>query len=87
MSALENRPKEPQAHWTDELKETLGVGYKNLRLQASAVLAVALLTLGSFIGLAHYQAPLYAYLVASVTGLVFGLLAKRKRWHETKGSG
>ena len=87
MSTLERQPS--RDHWTDEILERkeLDVSYGRARLQATAILAVTFLTLASFVGLAHYSAPLYAYLIASGTGLLFGLLVRRKRWRKRRESG
>lgn len=90
MSVSEQHPsRETDHHWTDDIVATkeFDVRYKDIRLQATATLAVAFLTLASFVGLAHFDAPLYAYLVASGTGVIFGLLARRKRWRKRKESG
>ena len=91
MSALESQTsRETEHHWTDEITEAaddLDLTYKGIRLQATAVLAVAFLTFASLVGLAHFEAPLYAYLVAGGTGLVFGLLVRRKRWRKRRKYG
>ena len=88
MSALKSQSPSDH-HWTDEITEAkdFDVTYKDVRLRSSAMLAVTFLTLASFVGLSHYDAPLYAYLVASGTGLLFGLLVKRQRWRKRKEYG
>ena len=90
MSALESQSsRETKYHWTDEIPEgtELVVRYKDVLLQASAVLAVTTLTLASLVGLAYFEAPLDAYLVASGTGVIFGLLARRQRWRKKREYG
>lgn len=91
MSAPETQPSnELDPHWTDEITKArdLEFTYKDtVRLQASAILAVALLTVASLVGLAHYGAPLYAYLVTSGTGVFFGLLVGWKRWRKRRKYG
>ncbi len=91
MRATGNRlpSDENEKHWTDEITEVVDFdfSYKGLSLQTTALLAVAFLTLASFVGLARYGAPYYGYLVASATGVIFGFLVRRKRWQKRTESG
>lgn len=74
-------------HWTQGITEVLEVTYKGGSIQASALVAIAVLTFASFVGLARYQAPLSAYLIVSGTGVLFGLLVRLRRWRKPTKSG
>ena len=92
MSTLEcQSPVETNDHWTDEIVETaesIEVSYKQtFKLQATAMLAVTVATLASLVLMAKFQAPYYGYLIASGTGVIFGLLVRRKKWQRKTSSG
>ena len=73
--------------WTHEIVEAVDVSYKNLKFQATALVAVTAVTLASLVGMARYDAPYYGYILASGTGVIFGFLVRRKRWQRDKESG
>ena len=89
MEATGNRgpSDEEQQHWTDEIVEAVAFSYKGLSFQATAQVAIAAVTLAGLVGLARYDAPYYGYLLASGTGVIFGILVRLKRWQRRKESG
>ena len=66
-------------------EERVEVGSWKLRLSTLAVIAVA--TLASLVGMAHFDAPDSGYLIASGAGVIFGLLVWRTTWQTTEKSG
>lgn len=81
MSAIQERPSRGTTeNWTGG--GITGVEYGGSRLKASAIPAIAGFTLASLVGLAHFTAPWYAYAIASVTGVIFGLLLRLRRWRK-----
>ncbi len=68
-------------YWTDDVDITEAeTKYGSVKTSAVTVIAVA--TLASMVGLAHYGAPYYGYLIASGTGVIFGLLVRRNKWQK-----
>ncbi len=59
-------------YWTDHIEAETKYG----KVKTSVVTVIAVATLASLVGLAHFDAPYYGYLTASATGVIFGFFGR-----------